>query len=36
MKIAWEAHRFRTAQTWKIIQLLYGNLESVDMNNHGI
>ncbi|RIA89227.1 WD40-repeat-containing domain protein [Glomus cerebriforme] len=31
-KIAWDVQRFRTAQTWKIIQLLYGILEPVDKN----
>jgi hypothetical protein len=34
MKIAWDVQRFRTAQTWKIIQLLYGILEPVDNNAH--
>ncbi|RGB25950.1 WD40-repeat-containing domain protein [Rhizophagus diaphanus] len=33
-KIAWDVQRFRTAQTWKIIQLLYGILEPVDNNAH--
>ncbi|GBB87052.1 hypothetical protein RclHR1_13500002 [Rhizophagus clarus] len=33
-KIAWDVQRFRTAQTWKIIQLLYGILEPVDNSAH--
>ncbi|CAI2171753.1 15599_t:CDS:10 [Funneliformis geosporum] len=29
-KVAWDVQRFRTAQTWKMIQLLYGNLEPIN------
>ncbi|CAG8536059.1 2121_t:CDS:10 [Dentiscutata erythropus] len=31
-KIAWDVQRYRTAQTWKIVQLLYGKKASSEMD----
>ncbi|RIB13893.1 hypothetical protein C2G38_2248586 [Gigaspora rosea] len=31
-KVAWDVQRYRTAQTWKIVQLLYGKKASAEMD----